>query len=200
MQIDQRKHKIKAKNRYRDKYPKTQIIIGNSLRKNDYHLVRLMHKDYGETKRWNTFTISREGVVYQHYDPKFYTDYMGKKKIDQQSISIVLENMCALVKTEKGVYNNWLNEVCDESVVENRKFFAHHFWEIFPDKQIESAAILCKNLCEEFDIPKRVIEFHHHNDKIVNFNGIVLVSNFLEDTNNVNPLFDLVKFSELLNK
>ena len=119
MHIDKETYKIKQVNRYKTKSPKTQIVIGVSLRKDNRHITRLQHKDYGNSKKWNTYTISREGKVYQHYDDKFHTDFLGVKEGDKRSVSIILENMGAVFQIASGKHINWLNEVCEkENVVE----------------------------------------------------------------------------------
>ena len=43
---------------------KTQIVLGRSLRKKNYHIRRLQHKNFGKTTKWNTYTISRTGVLF----------------------------------------------------------------------------------------------------------------------------------------
>jgi len=110
MKIDKKTHWVSIKNRYKTKPPKTQIVLGVSLRKENHHIIRLNHKEFGETKKWNTYTITRDGLVYQHYDPKYHTDFMGVKAGDKQSISIVFENMGHLFKTKEGKYLNWVDE------------------------------------------------------------------------------------------
>ena len=199
MHIDKKTYKIKSHNRYTSKPSKSQIIISFGLRKNNYHTIHLQHKEYGKSKKWNTYSVSRDGEIFEHYDPKFYSDFMGIKDVDKKSISIVLDNMCSLVKNDH-TYMNWLNEVCPSDRVVERKFIGMNYWELFDDMQVESTAWLCKKLCEQFNIPKKVIEFHHHNESISNFKGVVLKSNYFEDSTNINPLFDLEKFGELLQK
>ena len=46
----------------------------------------------GKNKKTATFTINKEGKIYQHYDPKFYSDFVNNPQ-DKASISIVLENI-----------------------------------------------------------------------------------------------------------
>lgn len=198
MLIEKELHKIAPKNRYKAITKKTQIVIGLSLRKDDYHINRLKHKDYGETKKWCTYSISRFGDVVEHYAPKFYSDYLGIKEADKQSISIVLENMGALVKTVDGHYINWLNEVCPVKRVEEKTWLGQRYWEKFSEEQIESTVELCATLCEEFSIQPNVIDFHYPHKDMLNFKGIVLKSNYFDDSNSINPLFDLTKFSDLL--
>lgn len=200
MHIDKETFKINEINHYRTQTPKTQIVIGSSMRKSNYHIVRLQHKDFGKTKKWNTFTIARDGVIYQHYDPKFHSDFLNIKEGDKQSISIVLENMGYLIETPSGKYINWINEECESIFVTKKKWLGYTFWEKYSNEQIESCAMLCKKLCDEYGIPKVVIDFRNYHKDIVKFRGIVFRSNYYEDSNDVNPLIDIVKLNELVNK
>ncbi len=198
MRIDKETYKIGEVNRYKTQNPKTQIIMGTSLRKDSNHILRLQHKEYGKTKKWNTYTISRTGIVYEHYDPKFHTDFLGIKEVDKNSISIVLENMGALFKTTDGKYVNWLNEVCDENQIIEREWLGYHFWEKISEEQMKSTILLNKFLCGKFNIPKSVIDFHHHHKDSIKFRGVVFRSNYIQDSSDINPLFDIENFNKLL--
>jgi len=186
-------------NRYKTQVAKTQIVIGTSLRKNSNHIIRLQHKDYSKTKKWNTYTISRNGKIYEHYNPKYHTDFLGIKEIDKKSISIVLENMGCLFKTEDGRYINWLNEICDNKNVVEKSWLGYTNWEKITDNQIKNTIELCKHLCNEFGIPKTIIEFHHYHKDISKFRGIIFRSNYIEDSSDINPFLDIEKFNQMLN-
>ena len=198
MHIEKQTNKKKEKNRYKTKTNKTQIVIGCSLRKNNYHINRLSHKDYGNSKKWNTYSISRNGEIYEHYDPQYYSDFLDIKDSDKQSISIILENMGSVVKFNDDTFINWIHESCDKKFVVKKNWMGQHFWESFPDKQFNAVIQLTEKLCNDFNIQKKVIEFHHYHKDTNKFNGIVLRSNYIEDSTDINPLFDLVKFNELL--
>lgn len=198
MLIDSETYWTKEVNRYKTTQPKTQIVLATSLRKDSNHILRLQHKEFGKTKKWNTYTITREGLVYQHYDPKYHSDFLGVKEADKQSISIVLENMGSLYELPDGTYINWLNEACDVDRVVEKKWLGYNYWESFTGEQMESAAALCKSLCDEFSIHKQIMEFHTFHKDTQKFKGIVFRSNYLEDTSDINPLFDIYDFSEML--
>ena len=102
LKIDNETYKVKDINHHKSQSVKTQILLATSLRKDGYHITRLQHKDYGKTKRWNTFTVARDGMVFQHFDSKFHSDFLEIKEADKKLISIVIENMCALFKTPEG--------------------------------------------------------------------------------------------------
>ena len=198
MHIDKESYKTTSDNHYKTKIAKTQIVIGLSLRKDNFHLVRLKHKEYGKTKRWNTYTISREGKVFQHYDDKYHSDFIGVKAGDKQSISIVLENMGNLFLTADGGYVNWLNELCDSENVVEREWLGYEHWEKFPDVQFDALVKLCKLLCVKHSVPKVCIEFSTYHKDISKFRGIVFRSNYIEESSDLNPLIDIDKFNKML--
>lgn len=200
IQIDGDTYCVKEYNRYKTQTVKTQIILATSLRKGSYHITRLLHKDFGRTKKWNTYTVSRDGTIFQHYDTKYHTDFLGIKEADKKSISIVLENMGCLFQTPNGKYINWINEICDDENVVEKKWLGYSFWENIPDIQLESVAKLCTELCDKYNIPKVCIDFNNYHKDIIKFKGIVFRSNYIENSSDINPLFNIEKFNELLGK
>lgn len=199
LKIDKSTYAIAETNRYKVKSVKTQIVIATSLRKNSYHITRLQHKEIGNSKKWNTYTINRDGsVIFQHYDDKHHTDFLDIKAGDKQSISIVLENMGCLFELPDKTYINWLNEECPMDRVAEKKWLGYNYWEKFDDQQINALAKLCIMLCEKHNIPKDVINFQHYHKDIHRFKGIVFRSNYVEDSSDINPMFNLTKFTKLI--
>jgi hypothetical protein len=198
MRIDDTTYEIKEDNRYKVQTAKKQIIIGISLRKNGYHITRLIHKEFGNTKKWNTYSITREGIIYQHYNPKFYSDFLGVKEADKQLISIVLENMGYLFRISNDKYINWLNEECEEKNIVHHDYLGYNHWEKFPSEQIKSMVWLCRKLCREFGIKRECIEFNLYHKDTIKFEGIVFRSNYIKDSSDTNPLFDIEKFNKML--
>ena len=199
MQIDESTYRIKEINRYKTQSPKTQIVLATSLRKDNFHITRLQHKDFGKTKKWNTYTISRSGLIYEHYDPKHHSDFLGIKEADKQSISIILENMGSLFETSDGKHINWINEICEEDNVVEKNWLGYNHWEQFTVEQIISTVELCRELCEKYGIPKDIIDFNHYHKDITKFRGIVFRSNYIENSSDINPLFNIEEFYEMLN-
>ena len=155
------------------------------------------------SKKWNTFTIKRDGTTHQHYNDKHYSDFIGIKVVDKQSISIVLENMGCLTEQplghkEYGKYVNWLNEYCDNELVIEKNYLGYDHWEKFPDEQIESLVSLCSELCDAHSIPKEFIEFQHFNKTVSNYKGILFRSNYIESSSDITPLFDIKQLNAKL--
>lgn len=198
MEIDTKTHKVNGYNHHKKATEKKQIVLSFSLRPNNYHIKRLKKKDFGKTKKWNTYTISRDGQIYQHFDPKYYSDYIGDKFGDKQSITIVIENMGSLIRLDNESYVNFLNESCDVDDVVNKNWMGYHYWEKISEIQMNSIVELCKSLCDQFDIPKRCIEFNHYHKDIKKFDGIVFKGNYIVDSGDLNPTFNINEFSSLL--
>jgi N-acetyl-anhydromuramyl-L-alanine amidase AmpD len=198
MHIDKETYKISTYNHYKTKTVKTQIVIGSSLRKDNNHIKRLQHKEFGKTKKWNTFTINREGNIYQHYDDKYHSDFLGVKEGDKRSISIVLENMGCLFETTSGEFINWLNEFCIKDRVVEKEWLDYDFWEKYSDEQLDSLINLINFLCEKHNIPKTFIEFYTYHKNTHKFKGIVFRGNYIEDSSNMNPLLNIDQLTEML--
>lgn len=179
-----------TKNHYKTKLPKQQIIIANSLRMKDNHLVRLKYKDFGKSKKWSTFTIRRNGEVLQHFSDKNHSDFIGIKEVDIKSITITLENMGWLRKIDD-VYYNWINEICDKKDVGRKNYMGYEYWHKYTEKQIDSLVELCDYLSEKHNILKSVIDFHHYHKDIKKYKGIVFKSNHIENSTDSNPLLDI---------
>lgn len=169
---------------------KTQIVLSSSLRSDSNHLIRLQHKTMGRSKAYPAFTVTRNGLIYQHFDSKYTSDFIGIPETDEMVINVVLENMGYLYNVD-GAYVNHLNEVCSEDRVVKKKWLDFEFWEKYDDKQINALLKLCHFLCEKHDIEKRIIDFHHFNKNIWKFHGITLLSNHIEYSTNNNPTLDI---------
>lgn len=186
------KKTYKTKNFYKVKIAKTQIIITNTLRKDDNHIMRLLYKDFGKSKEWPMFTIKKSGKIIQHFSDIYHSNFMGIKEVDIKSISIVLENMGWLRKIDE-YYYNWINESCDEKYVVKKKWLGYEYWDSYTDEQMDSLCNLCSMLCEKHNIVKSVIDFHHYHKDIKKYRGIVLKSNYFDNCSETNPVFKLEK-------
>jgi hypothetical protein len=198
VEINKKRYRVKAVNRYRNNSPKTQIIIATSLRRDSNHILRYQHKEFGNTKKWCTYTITRDGYIYEHYDPHKHSDFLGNKLGDKQSISIVMENMGYLFKTSNGDYVNWLGEVCDKEKVIEKKWLGYQYWENISDIQLNACGELCNMLSDKFGIRKTVMEFQHYHKLTHKFRGIVFRSNYIEESNDISPFVNINKLKELV--
>jgi len=195
VKIDKKTYKVDSKNYYHTKHKKRQIILAGSLRADSNHIIHLQHKKLGKTKQWNTFTIARDGTVYQHFDPRCYSDFMGVKEIDKHSISIVLENMgMVFFDFHSGCYLNWIHEKCDEDKIHEQNWKNRRYWEAYTEEQFDSTVELCKELCEKYKIPLDSLGFNAFHEDTSKFSGIVCRSNFDVDYSDLNPSFNFKRF------
>ena len=200
LNLDKETYKLEAKNYHPTKTKKSQILLGGSLRKDSNHILHLQHKDFGQSKKWPTFSITREGHIYQHFDPQSYSDYMGVKEIDKKAVSVVLENMGMLFyDVNKECFVNWINEECNDKLVYEKVWKGNRHWEIYTDAQYESLAFLCNYLSKELDIHLDALGFNVFDDETLNFHGVVTRSNYDSDYSDLNPSFDFQKLMKMLN-
>lgn len=200
LQIDNHSYVANINNYYQLPTIKNQILITIGNRGGSNYLVRLLHKNLGKVKKWNTYTITRDGIIYNHYDDKYYSDYIGIKDVDKQVVSIVLENMGGLIKNDDMKFVNWVNDVCDDKNVITKKWINCNYWEKFSDKQIESLVELCNLICDKHLIPKTCIEFNHYNPDVIKFKGILFKGNYVLGIDDSCPQFNINRFNELLSE
>lgn len=200
LNLDKDTYKLENKNYHQTKTKKYQILLGASLRKDSNQLIHLQHKDFGHTKKWPTYTITRTGLIYQHYDPQYYSDYMGVKEIDKKSVSIVLENMGMLFyDPNKECFVNWIDEECSEKLVFEKLWKNTRYWETYTAAQYDSVVYLCNYLSKEMDIHMDALGFNVYHDTTDKFYGIVTRSNYDSDYCDLNPSFDFQKLMKMLN-
>jgi len=192
LKIDKESYKASDVSYYNEIYNKKQIILGSTLRKDSHYLTHLSYKDLGKTKSYNTYTITRDGIIYEHFDPKYYSDYIDVKEIDKYSISILFENMNVLLKTDNK-FHNLIGEECERDCVAKKLWNGFNYWEIYTDKQIDSGMKLIKKLCKEHNIKQNTIGFNSFNKDAIKYQGIVSKSNLFENYLDVNPSFDFLK-------
>lgn len=200
MEIDKKTYKTNRENYYVTKYKKNQIILAGSLRKKNFHIKRLQKKDFGKSKKWPTFSISREGNVYQHFDPKHYSDFMGMKEIDKHSISIVLENMgMVFFDYDTNKFLNALHEECLEDNIFEKNWRGYSYCEGYTEKQYKSTVDLCLYLCEKYGIVNDSFGYNVYHDDAASFKGIVTRSNFNKEDTDLNSSFDFRRFIQDIN-
>jgi hypothetical protein len=198
--IDTNTYSVNDNNYYHEVYNKNKIILAGSLRADNNHIIRLQNKELGQTKTWNTFTISREGIIYQHYDPKYYSDFIDNEEIDKYSISIVLENMGAVYKNEQNILVNLIGEICSGDNIIKKSWNGLLFWDCYTNKQFDSTILLCKKLCTDFGIENKTIGFNNYHKDALKYEGILSRSNLSDEFTDLNPSFNFLKFKEEIEK
>lgn len=191
--IDTTTYQLTENNYNPEVFDKTQIIIGHTYRTGMLHYGGWINRLNGKNKKTSTFTINKEGKVFQHYDPKYYSTFVNNQQ-DKASISIVLEN-CGWFRKDSMInkYIDWLgniyNKQSNEVVV--KRWRNHTYWDSYCDEQTESLKKLVIQLCDEYKIPKNFIGNNVYNEDIDLYKGITFRSNYSQESTDISPAFDM---------
>lgn len=188
--IDRISHKIDDNYYSKKIVKKNKIILCGSGRKSNYEIVHNNNTVYD--KKYPTYTISREGNIYEHFNPKYYSNYIEDNNLNKVSINISLENMGGLYHSEDGdFYFNNLNEVYEEEAPPFckswRKFI---YFEPYTKDQMEAVSFLCRTLCLELNVNDDSIGHNVISEDAYFYNGIITKANLNPDYLDLNPSFD----------
>jgi hypothetical protein len=199
--IDRETYKITENNFYNEEYEKSLIILGGTNRVSDFYLKRQLKKDNKNSKDWNTYTITREGIIYEHYNPIYYSEFIGDSIIDRKSVSILLENIGHLYNIEENIYINDLNEMLSDNItVYTKEWRGYKYYEQYTKEQYDATVFLCRSLCLELNINDDSIGHNAFDDHAKIYNGIISRSNLDVNYTDLNPSFDFRKFLKDLKK
>lgn len=194
--IDKDSYRLCEKNYVNEITVKKKIVIGNTFSTSMRHYI-------GWNKRWNgrysktaMFTIDIEGNIYQHFSPNNYSNFLDDIYLSESIISILLENEGWLIKdlNDENKYNNYVGHIYNrkDSVFEKR-WRSHKYWAPYTQEQKDSTYELVKQLCLEFDIPRKVINHNTNFDGVEDYNGILYKSNFEKYYTDVSPAWDCLE-------
>jgi N-acetyl-anhydromuramyl-L-alanine amidase AmpD len=192
MTIDLKKYKLKESNYYSQKYQKTQIIIGHNGRKDMRHFDGWSRRDFSEYKKTSTYSIDRDGKIYQHFDPKYYSDFVGHEQ-DKCSISICLVNVGWLKYNDfLKNYTDWLGHTYSSNNKLIKKPWRNKdYWFPYTAEQEKSLFYLVDKLCEDFNIERDFIGNNVYNQDVDIYKGIVFRSNYDTTLTDVSPAFNM---------
>ena len=200
MEIDKESYELTTNNYFDKVFDKKQIILGNTLLTEMKHVNGWKLRLGGKYKKTSTFTVDRKGRIFQHFDPKYYSDFIGDKETDKQSITISLENQGWLLKDLlKDKYIDWVGNIYkrNKSVYEKR-WRGFVYWDSYTKKQMKSCIFLINYLCENFGIEKKCVGHNTYIDGIDMFEGVTYRSNFQRDYTDLNPSWEFKKFKQLI--
>lgn len=193
-------HILDSKNFHKAHHMKKQIIIGNTYSNGLNHVVGWKNRFNGNYKTTAPITILRNGDIHHHYDPKYYSEFMGIKHIDKYSIPIVLENLGWLTKDlQNDKYLTWIGDIYNgEDEVIEKRWRNHKYWTSYTDEQLNSLVETCKKLCIDFEIPLKTMTHNTYVSSVENVEGIIYKGNFSKYYTDVNPTFEFDKFKNKL--
>lgn len=197
--IDFKSYLLNETNYHKETYDKTQIIIGHTFRTNMLHYPSWIYRLNGRNKKTANFTITKEGVIYQHFDSNYYSTFVNNNQ-DKASISVVLENSGWFRKDNMiDKYVDWLGNIYnkDSKDVLTKRWRNYTYWDKYTDKQIESLKELINLLCDKHDINKNFIGHNTYDENVDLFKGIVFRSNYYQESTDVSPAFDIEKLKTI---
>jgi len=193
MVIDSETYKLTDKNYHKEIYDKKQIIIGHTYRKDMLHYASWINRINGKNKKTAAFTVTKEGKIYQHYNPIYWSSFIDKEEQDKISISIVLENLGWFKKDSMiDKYVDWLGNSHKKNTenVLMKRWRNHVFWDKYTEIQTEALKNLILELCKTHNISKKFIGHNVFEDTVDLFNGIVFRSNYYQESTDISPAFD----------
>ena len=196
MKIDEKTHCLPDDNYIKVETIKKQIVIGHTGSSKMRHVEKWKNRLNGKYKKTAAFTIDTKGKIYQHFDPIYFSDFLGNIELDKKSIVILLENDGWLTKdVEKNEFINWVgyNYNKPEDVVE-RRWRNYLYWAPYSNEQFISALKLVNSICEEFFIPKFAIPHNTKIEDLDNFNGVLYKSNLDKNYTDLSPAWNCEKF------
>ena len=196
MIIDHKTYQLPIQNYTPIESDKKQIIIGHSFNHDMRHYNGWLKRYNGQYKKTVAFTISLSGLIYQHFDPKFYSNYFKDYQINAKSIVILLENDGWLIKdSENNEFITWIGDIYNEpSKVVEKRWRGYNFWAPYTKEQFESVTELVKLLCDEFSIPLTAIGHNTKVDKLADYKGIMYKSNIEKHYTDISPSWDCESF------
>lgn len=194
---------LSDKNYFSETHKKKQIVIGNTSSTNMNHIDLWSKKMNGAFKGTSAYTIGLDGKIYNHYNPKYYSNFLKIKDYDKSIISIVLENEGWLVKDfDDKTLINWSGDIYskDDSSTINIKWRGKLRWAPYSEEQLNSLVELCKYLADQFDIPLISSHFNTKIDDVHEKEGIYYKSNYSKNYLDVSPAFNFGEFKEKIEK
>jgi hypothetical protein len=81
MIINKKTYRLPERNYHKEEYTKKQIVVGHTGRKDMYHYSSWLNRHNGYYTKTAAYTIDKECNIYEHYDPKYYSDFITKLTI-----------------------------------------------------------------------------------------------------------------------
>ena len=83
-------HLLGEKSYFKEEHKKTQIVIGNTLNTGLTHFDIWRDKLNGNYKGTSPYTIGLNGVIYEHYNPKYYSTFIKDDNMDKKIICLII--------------------------------------------------------------------------------------------------------------
>ena len=202
--INSKDYLLKESNYYNLINNKNKIILANSGNIGLNHYYGWLKRYNGKYKKTAQYTVLRDGQIINHFDPKYCSDFMSNAIIDDSSIIILLENLGPLfIQDKKDLYYDWIGNIYDIELsgeIIEKKWRSLYYCQNYTTEQMDSVCYLVNNLCDDFQIPKIIVNSNIIMDKPIDFNGIMYRSNFEKFYTDLTPAWDFNNFNEIIMK
>jgi len=200
MRIDKITYKLPINNYLQVESLKKQIVFGHTFNNNMKHVIGWLHRYNGLYQKTSAFTIDINGVIHQHFNPKYQSRYFNNLDQDKKSIIILNENEGWLLKNnQNNQFINWKGDIYKQhNQVIEKKWRGYDYWVGYNEEQFNSAYNLTNLLCEEFKIPLITIGHNTKVDDLDEYRGIVYKSNLDRQYTDLSPAWDCSRFKEII--
>lgn len=173
---------------------KSQIILCHTSREVNEYLTSLKFRYNGKYNKIPHYIITKKGDILNTLQDNKFSKIFEEEKTNKNSIVISLENLGWFERKPLSTnYINWNRSIYKGEVFE-KKWRDYFFWDLYPEQQMGSLSELCKEICENLEIPKKCTGHNTKIEGIKNFEGIVSRSNFDTRFTDLSPAFDFEKF------
>ena len=177
---------------------KTKIFLTHTSRNVEEYLTGLKYRHFGKYNKIPNYIITKDGYILQTLDDEKYSEYIGVKSFDKESIVISLENLGWLEKEPlKNHHINWIGSIYSEKVFE-KKWREKFFWDPYTEKQIDCLVFLCKILVEKHSNKNNCVGNNTKINRMESFSGIMTKSNIDDKSTDLSPAFDFNEFVKKL--
>jgi N-acetyl-anhydromuramyl-L-alanine amidase AmpD len=202
LSIDNETHELTGDNYYSGEFKKTQIVLGHSHSSDLNHLVSWKTRMNGKYKKTAPFSIDVNGKIHQHFNPKYWSNFIGVDNIDKHIIPIVIENEGWLIKNKSNNdYIDWIGNIYNRrDEVVNKRWRTFSNWAPYTSEQMDSVVNLIKHVCVEFSIPQQTVGHNTENILINSYKGVGFRSNYNKKFTDLSPAWNFEEFKDRLVK
>jgi len=168
-------------------FDKTQICIANTGRLGMLHFSSWLNKTNSNI---TTYSINIDGTVYEHFNPKFYTNLTNTNQ-DKKNITISLVNPGWLkFDNNRLIFYDWLGNIYPkQTTVKSNEWRGYNNWFKYSDEQIKSLKELLSKICDIYNIKHNLITTKGYYENVESWEGITFITNYNKYESSINPYF-----------
>lgn len=187
--------RLPSKNFIETPTPKSQIILGNTLVSPIKTYNKWIHRYNGNYLHTAQYTISNNGIIYEHFEPEYTSKYFLTDDQNRKSIIILLENDGWLNYDENGNSVNQFGYIYKGSIT-SIKWRNKEHWANYTKEQSISTLKLLNYLCLEFSICRNIVDSNIILEDTNNFKGVLYSSNLNTKYTDLSPSWDFTNFKK----